>query len=146
MMSLSKCEVKERSGLVRVHGLFLFPQIGSHRMRTKSRAHTAIIDSCVILVNLGRPIHCRPTAHQPKVTLRSHHSHDSTTVLSSIPWNLLPCTHLLSLLAPPYYYHNTKHHHHPNSTSFIKAQSTIPTTIHTCSFKSQLYHWHTYQP
>jgi len=28
----------------------LIPWIRSHRMRTKPRAHTAIVDSCVILV------------------------------------------------------------------------------------------------
>jgi len=48
---MSECEVKERSGLVRGHGLFLFPWIRSHRMRTKPRAHTAFVISCVILVN-----------------------------------------------------------------------------------------------
>ncbi len=50
MMSLHDCEVRERSVLVRVSHLFLILQIRSHRMRTKPRAHTAIIYSCVILV------------------------------------------------------------------------------------------------
>jgi len=51
MMSLCECEVKERSVLVRVSHPFLIPRIRSHRMRTKPRAHTAIVHSCVILVN-----------------------------------------------------------------------------------------------
>jgi len=50
MMSLSDCEVKKWSGLVRVHGPFLVPWVRPHRMRTKPRAHTAIVHSCVILV------------------------------------------------------------------------------------------------
>ncbi len=50
MMSLIDCEVKEQSGLVRVHGLFLVLWIRSHRMRTKPRAHIMIVNSCVILV------------------------------------------------------------------------------------------------
>jgi len=51
MMSLCDCEVKEWSVLVRVGCPFLIPRIRSHRMRTKPRAHTAIIHSCVILVS-----------------------------------------------------------------------------------------------
>jgi len=56
MMSLCNCEVKERSVLVRVGHLFLIPQIRSHRMRAKPRAHTAIINSCVILVILSEQL------------------------------------------------------------------------------------------
>jgi len=42
----------EWSVLVRVTSHpFMIPQIRSHRMRTKPRAHTVIINSCVILVN-----------------------------------------------------------------------------------------------
>jgi len=50
MISLCDCEVRGWSALVRVGCPFLVPQIRSHRMRTKLRAHTAIIHSCVILV------------------------------------------------------------------------------------------------
>ena len=50
MMSWWNCEVMEWSVLVRVGHPFLIPQIRSHRMRTKPRAHMAIAYSCVILV------------------------------------------------------------------------------------------------
>jgi len=46
----AKCEVNDWSGLVRGHSPFLLPQIRSRRMRTKPRAHTAIIIFRVILV------------------------------------------------------------------------------------------------
>jgi len=46
-----KCEVSEWSVLVRVECPFLVLQIGSHRMRTKPRAHVVIAYSCVILVS-----------------------------------------------------------------------------------------------
>jgi len=42
--------VKGRSVLVMVGCPFLIPWISSHRMRTKPRAHTVIVNSCVILV------------------------------------------------------------------------------------------------
>ena len=54
-------EVMRQSVLVRVGGLFLIPWMRSHRMRTKPRAHTAIVHSCVILV----------TKHNVKILLKS---------------------------------------------------------------------------
>jgi len=80
---------------------------------------------------LGWPQPCKTTApHHPKVTPRSHHSHDYTTVLSSIPWTLLYRNHLMPLLAPP--------HHYPNTTSYFKLSSKQPYKTYYCSVLHQV--------
>ncbi len=74
MMSLCKCEVKERSVLVRVGHLFLILWIRSHRMRTKPRAHTATINSCVILVNGKRKNYLVKQVYDGNATKVSDHN------------------------------------------------------------------------
>jgi len=68
----------EWSVLVRVGHPFLIPQTRPHRMRTKPRAHTAIINSCVILVshsnikNIDKALlsQLAPPALKANITLR----------------------------------------------------------------------------
>jgi len=79
-------------------------------------------------------LHCKPTAHHPKVRPRSHHSHDYTTVSSSILWNLLHHTLLVPLLTSPYYRNTQQQHRFLNSSSSL----TLPSTQYKTYYYSNI--------